>query len=85
MTTTPKGTTVGTINIQPGELIHMDFAFYNVTSIRGFTFMLTVVFVKTKIICVLPTASKQSTVRKNHFIIKLLNNEQYTCKRVIVY
>ena len=62
MTTTPNGTTVGTTNIQPGELIHMDFAFYNVIFIRGFTFILTVVFAKTKIICVFPNASKQSSV-----------------------
>ena len=33
----PKVTTVDTNNIHTGELIHMYFAFYNVTSIRGFT------------------------------------------------
>ena len=42
MTTTNKGTTVDTSNIQPGELIHMDFAFYNVTYIYDFTSMLSV-------------------------------------------
>ena len=43
MKNSPKGTTVDTTNLQPGELIHMDFDFYNMTSIRGFTSMLTVV------------------------------------------
>ena len=38
-----KGTTVDTINLQPGELIHTDLEFYNITSIRGFTSILTVV------------------------------------------
>ena len=43
MTTLPKGTTVDTTNLQPVELIQMNFALYNVTSIHGFTSMLTVV------------------------------------------
>ena len=54
-----KGTTVYTSNIQPGELVHMDFEFYNVISIRGFTSMLTVVCTKTTTIWVFPTASKK--------------------------
>ena len=32
-----KGTTVETTNLHPGELIHMDLAFYVVTPINGFT------------------------------------------------
>ena len=43
MTTINKGTTVDTSNLQPGELVHMDFAFYNINSIHGFTSMITVV------------------------------------------
>ena len=84
MTTSPKGTTIGTANLQQGELIHVDFASYNVTSICGFTFMKTVVCAKTIMICLLPTASKQSPVCIIHFIITTLNNEQHPCKRVIV-
>ena len=84
MTTYPKGTTVGTTNLQQGSLIDMDFAFYNVTSICGFTFMKTVVCAKTIMICLLPSASKQSPVCIIHFIITTLNNEQHPYKRVIV-
>ena len=84
MTTSPKVKTVGTTNLQPGELIHMDFAFYNVTSIRGLTFMLTVVYANTRMICVFPTESKQYPVYIIQFIITTLNNEQHPCKRVIV-
>ena len=40
---TPKGTTVDTTNLQPVELIHMDFALYNVTSVLGFMSMLALV------------------------------------------
>ena len=35
ITTLHKGTTDDNINIQPGELILIDFYFYNVTSIQG--------------------------------------------------
>ena len=50
MTTLPKGTTIYTTNLQPGELIHMDFDFYNVTSIRRFTSMLNIFCAKTIIL-----------------------------------
>ena len=58
MTTINKGTTVDTSNLQQGEVVHMGFAFYNVTSIYVFTSMITVVYEKTRMIGILPTTSK---------------------------
>ena len=58
MTNLPKGIKVDTSKIQPVERIHMDFDFYNVTSICGFTSMRTVVCAKTRMIWVFPTAYK---------------------------
>ena len=84
MTTFPKGTTVDTGNLQPGELIHMEFDFYNVTSIRGFTSMLTVVCANTRILWVLPTASKLAPVRIIRFILTTLLDEQHPFKHIIV-
>ena len=85
-TTTPtKGTTIDTNNIQPGELIHMDFDFYNVISIRGFTSMITVVCAKTITIWVFHTASKRDPVHIIFFILTTLKNEQHPYKRVRVY
>ena len=54
ITTINKVTAVNTSNFQPGELIHTDFAFYNITSIRVSTSMLTVVCAKTRMLWVLP-------------------------------
>ena len=82
MTVSPKGTTVDTSNLQPGELIHVDFDFNNVIYIHGFTSVLTVVCAKTIIIWVLPIATKQAPVCIISFIIKTFNNEQHICKRV---
>ena len=79
-----KGTTVDTNNLQSGELIHMEFAFYNMTSIRGLTYMLTVVCIKTRMLWVFPTVSKQSPVFIIHFILTTYKNEKKTCKHVRV-
>ena len=57
MTTPPKRTTADTTNLQPGELIHIDFAFYNMTYIPGFTSISTVVCTKTIMIWVFPIAA----------------------------
>ena len=63
----------------------MDFAFYNVNSIRGFTSMLTVFCENTRMLWVFPTVSKRSPGRIIRFILTKLKNEQYPCKRVRVY
>ena len=84
MTTYPKGTTVYTSNIQLGELIHMDFALYNVTSVHIFTSVSTVVFAKTIMLWVFPTESKWAAVHIVHSILKKLKNEQQLWKHVIV-
>ena len=68
MTNFPKGTTVVTTNLQPGELIHLDFAFYNVNYIWFSTYILTVLSKNIRIMWVFPTASKRSPVR----IIRLI-------------
>ena len=46
MTNLPKVTTVDTNNLQPGELFHIYYSFYNVTSIRVFTYVITVIYAK---------------------------------------
>ena len=59
MTTFPKGKTVDTTKLQPGELIYIGFVFYNVTSIRGFTSMITVGGLNTIMLWVVPTETKR--------------------------
>ena len=52
----------------------MEFEFYNVTSIRGFIYMLTVVYAKTRMIWVLTTTSKRAPVHIIRFILATLIN-----------
>ena len=84
MTTLPKGTTVDTTNIQPVEPIHMEFAFYNVTPIKGFTYMMTSAFEKTRIIWVFNTAPKISPVRIVCLVFTTLKNKKHPCKCMTV-
>ena len=48
MTSIPKGIRVNTSFLRPGELIHIDFCFINVLSIRGFTCVLLIVDARTR-------------------------------------
>ena len=84
MTNFPKGTTFDTTNIQKGQVIHLDFASYDVTSIRGFTSILTIVCTNTRIIWVFNNVSKISPVFIIRLILTTLLNKQHPCKRVIV-
>ena len=84
MSDLPKGTTVGISNLQPREIIQMEYDFYNVTSIREFTSVITFVCKINRMLWVLPTTSKQSPVRIIRFILTTLNNEQHPFKHAIV-
>ena len=55
--------------------MHMDFAFYNVTSIQGFTSMLTIVYENTKILWVFTASPKMFPVRIISFILKTPKNK----------
>ena len=74
-TSFPEVITFFKTQLQPGELLHMDFAFYNVTLVLGFTSMITVVCEKTIIIWFFPTSSKISPVCIIFFILATFNNE----------
>ena len=84
MTTFPKGSTIDTNNLYPRELIHVDFAFYNVTYIRGFFVINTTVCEKTRMLWVFPTASKRAHVRIIRFVLTTLNHEKQPCKWIRV-
>ena len=60
--TLPKVTIFDTCNLQPIELIHVDFDLYNVTSIQAFISILNVLCAKTIIFLVFPTESQRSPI-----------------------
>ena len=72
----PKGETADTTNLYPGDLLHLVFEFYCVTSICVFTSMINGICAKTQIIWILTTTSKQSSVGFIRFILITFNNEK---------
>ena len=62
----------------------MEILFYNVTSIRGFTSMITVVYENNRTIWLFPTVSKRAPVWILRFILITLINEQKPLKLVRV-
>ena len=84
MTKFPKDKTVDTTHPQPGKIIHMDFAFYNFTSIRGFTSILNFICENARMIWVFTNAYKWAHVRIIRFVLVTLNNEYHPWKRLRV-
>ena len=82
ITNFPEGTTVDTTHLQPGEILHTKFFFYNVTSTRGFNSILTVVCAKTRILWFFHAAPKWPLVHIIQLILTKSNNEQHPCKHV---
>ena len=82
ISTRPNGTTFYTSNLQPGEIIHMDFVFYNVTSIIGLNYILTIVCANNIILWVFHNTSRQSPGRIIHFFLTTLKNKQHPRKCV---
>ena len=70
MTIYPKVATVDTTNLQLGDIFHLEFSFYNITTIFKFNSILTVVCDKTIMLWILPTTSNQSPVIFIRFILK---------------
>ena len=75
MTNPPKGTTVDTTNLQPGELLQMYFTLYNFTSIQCFTYIITVLYENIIMRWVFPNSYKRAPVRIICFILTKLKNK----------
>ena len=54
--------------------MHMKFALYNVTSIRGFNYMLSVVCANNIMLWIFPTLSKQAPLHRIRLILSIFNN-----------
>ena len=61
-------------------MLHIDFTFYNVTSIRGFVALLTIVDAKTHMLWVFATPNKQPPLRVILFFLDTLRREGCACR-----
>ena len=71
-------------NLHQGELLHMEFSFYNVTYIRGFNSKIPVLCHNTINLLILSCASKQAPIRIIRFFLTTFKSKQLPCKYIIV-
>ena len=62
MRKTSAGPVVDTSTLEPGQMFHADFTFYNIKSIRGFTSSLTIIDAKTRRVWVFCTPNKRPPI-----------------------
>jgi hypothetical protein len=67
-----------------GQLLHVDFSFWNIVSIRGFTSLLSVVDGKDRMLWNFPTASKRPPLQILDFLFTMLTHDgvRVQCIRV---
>ena len=68
----PKGITMDTNNLRPGELIHMDFCFLEETSIRNFTCALVIVDARVRKMWTFCTQSKRPPLATVRYFLEQL-------------
>ena len=78
----PKGHTMDTSSLQRGELLHIDFGFYDTVSIRGFTSELVIIDAKTRILWTFPSSSKRAPLHILRYFFTMLSKDGVTCKTV---
>jgi hypothetical protein len=76
-----KGKTVDTPPLSPGDLLHIDFAFWYVTSHRGFTAILMVVDAKTRMLWLFCKSIKKPPLHILRWLFSNLRRE----KRVLTH
>jgi len=59
----PKGKTLSTDHLTPGELLHIDYSFWDLPSIRGFTSMLLIIDAKTRMLWLFCSRTKRENTK----------------------
>lgn len=70
------GPTTDTTNLKPGELLHIDFMFPNILSIRGFTSILIIVDAKTRKLWIFCTPNKTPPIDTIRFFLYELQKQE---------
>ncbi len=80
----PKGKTISTEHLHPGELIHIHFSFWDTTSIRGFTSMLLIIDAKTRMIWLFCSSTKRAPLITVQYFFNIIQKENKTPKTIRV-
>jgi hypothetical protein len=74
----PHAKFTSSVITQHGQLLHIDFSFWNIVSIRGFASLLSVIDGKDRMLWSLPTASKHVPLSVLDFLFTTLEHENIT-------
>jgi hypothetical protein len=80
----PKGKTTNTDMLRPGELLHIDFGFWDLTSHRGFTTMLLIIDAKTRMLWLFCSSTKRAPLSTLEYFFTILHRENKAPKTVRV-
>ena len=73
----PRGKPVDKTNMRPFEWLHMDYEFFGVTSVRGFSAGLNITFAATSYTMCFPAPSRSPPVDLVRYILTILKNMGY--------
>jgi hypothetical protein len=80
----PKGKTLDTSHLSKGEYLHMDFAFWDVPSIRHFSGMLVIIDAKTRMLWLFCTSSKRPPMHIISYFFDIMSKENCTINTIRV-
>jgi len=80
----PKATTTSTVLTHRGQLLHMDFSFWSITSVRGFTSLLSIIDGKERFLWNFPTASKRPPLFIVDYFLSQLQKENVSVNSIRV-
>jgi len=80
----PKAKSTSYVLTSRGQLLHMDFSFWNQTSYRGFTSLLSIIDGKNRMLWNFPTANKRPPLAIITYFFSLLAKENITIKTIRV-
>jgi hypothetical protein len=80
----PKGKTMTTSHLSKGEYLHMDFAFWDVPSLRQFTGMLVIIDAKTRMLWLFCTSGKRPPLHILTYFFDIMKQEGCTIKTIRV-
>jgi len=80
----PKGKTINTEALHPGELLHIDFGFWDIPSHRGFTSMLLIIDAKTRMLWLFCSSTKRAPLSTLRYFFSILQREKRPAKTIRV-
>jgi hypothetical protein len=77
-----KGNTSSTDKLKPGELLHIDFTFWDIPSHHMFTAFLTIIDAKERMVCIFCTSSKKLPIHILRWLFTNLIREKRTLESI---